>query len=54
MNDPDDVQEYRVRLQQADLETLVFHSEGAPEFSQFVKNVVLENRFYPGDEPIIL
>ena len=54
VNDPDYVQEYRIRLQQADLETLVFHSEGAPEFAQFVKNVVSDNRFYPGDEPIIL
>jgi hypothetical protein len=54
VNDPDYVQEYCVRLQQADLETLVFHSEGAPEFAQFVKNVVSDNRFYPGDEPIIL
>lgn len=54
VNDPDYVQEYCLRLQQSDLEALVFHSEGAPEFAQFIKNVVSDNRFYPGDEPIIL
>ena len=54
VNDPDYVQESCVRLQQADLQSLVYHSEGAPEFAQFVKNVVSDNRFYPGDEPIIL
>jgi hypothetical protein len=54
VNDPEYVQESVLRLQQADLESLVYHSEGAPELVQFVKNVVSDNRFYPGDEPIIL
>ena len=54
VNDPDYVRESGLRLQQADLGTLVYHSQGAPEFVQFVKNVVSDNRFYPGDEPIVL
>lgn len=54
VNDPDYVRESGLRLQQADLGSLVYHSQGASEFVQFVKNVVSDNRFYPGDEPIIL
>lgn len=53
-----DDEEYRHRfvdtLANADLERTVFHSEGAPEFAEFIRNVSRDPHCYPGRDPIVL